>query len=91
MTIDPNVFGNPSQNMSIYSLLQMREAAQRPIRVGVVVPGRRRRAVALLQLGTPVPGIRRRIANRTPAHAERAFREAAIRTASAGRRAGSIR
>ena len=36
------------------------------------------RAIAL-QLGTPVPGIRLAgIANRTPAHAERAFREAGI-------------
>ena len=26
--MDPNVFGNPSQNMSIYSLLQMRETAR---------------------------------------------------------------
>jgi len=79
MTMDPNVFGNPSQNLSIYSLLQMREAARRPIRVGVVGAGATGRAIAL-QLGTPVPGIRlAAIANRTPAHAERAFREAAIR------------
>jgi predicted homoserine dehydrogenase-like protein len=79
MTMDPNVFGSPLHNMSIYSLLQMRESARRPIRVGVVGAGATGRAIAL-QLGTPVPGIRlAAIANRTPAHAERAFREAAIR------------
>jgi len=77
--MDPNLFGNSSQNLSIYNLLQMREAAHRPIRVGVVGAGATGRAIAL-QLGTPVPGIRLAgIANRTPAHAERAFREAAIR------------
>ncbi len=77
--MDPNAFGSPLHNMSIYNLLQMREAAQRPIRVGVVGAGATGRAIAL-QLGTPVPGIRLAgIANRTAAHAERSFREAAIR------------
>jgi len=86
--MDPNVFGNPSQNMSIYSLLQMRETAQRPIRVGVVGAGATGRAIAL-QLGTPVPGIRLAgIANRTPAHAERSFREAAIRDWQSAETAG---
>ena len=65
--------------MSIYNLLQARESAQRPIRVGVVGAGATGRAIAL-QLGTPVAGMRLAgIANRTPAHAERSFREAGIR------------
>src|SRR5882672_6649366 len=65
-------------NTSIYSSLQAREAEGRPIRVGVVGAGATGRAIAL-QLGTPVAGIRLAgIANRTPAHAERAFREAGI-------------
>ena len=68
-----------TRNMSIYSLLQLRETEQRPIRVGVVGAGATGRAIAL-QLGTPVPGMRLAgIANRTPAHAERAFQEAGIR------------
>ncbi|MEO8523730.1 MAG: NAD(P)-dependent oxidoreductase [Caldimonas sp.] len=76
--MNPNALGNAMQNMSVYNLLQMREAAQRPIRVGVVGAGATGRAIAL-QLGTPVPGIRLAgISNRTPAHAERSFREAAI-------------
>jgi predicted homoserine dehydrogenase-like protein len=69
---------NPVQNMSIYNLLQTREAEQRPIRVGVVGAGVAGRAIAL-QLGTPVPGIRLAgVANRTLQHAERAFQEAGI-------------
>src|SRR5256885_3231489 len=72
-----NLIG-PAPSMSIYHLLQGREAQQRPIRVGVVGAGGTGRAIAL-QLGTPVPGMRlAAIANRTPAHAERALREAAI-------------
>jgi len=68
----------PVRNMAIYSLLQIREAERRPIRVGVVGAGATGRAIAL-QLGTPVPGIRLAgISNRTPQHAERAFREAGI-------------
>ncbi|MGB8030164.1 MAG: SAF domain-containing protein [Terracidiphilus sp.] len=56
--------------------LQKREAAGLPIRVGMVGAGACGRSIAL-QLGTPVPGIRLvGIANRTLAHAERAFREA---------------
>src|SRR5260221_3755817 len=66
-------------NTSVYSALQRREAEGRPIRVGVVGAGATGRAIAL-QLGTPVPGIRLAgMANRTPKHAERAFREGGIR------------
>lgn len=66
----------PSRNLSVHSVLQQREAEQRPIRVGVIGAGATGRAIAL-QLGTPVPGIRLAgIANRTAQHAERAFREA---------------
>jgi predicted homoserine dehydrogenase-like protein len=76
--MDSNTFGSPPQNLSIYNLLQLREASQRPIRVGVVGAGATGRAIAL-QLGTPVPGIRLAgMANRTPEHAERAFREAGV-------------
>src|SRR4026207_2402470 len=46
-----------------------------PIRGGMVGAGATGRAIAL-QLGTPAPGIRLvAIANRTPEHGERAFRE----------------
>ena len=62
----------------IDTALQELETKGRPIRVGMVGAGATARAIAL-QLGTPVPGIRlAAIANRTPAHAERAFREAGI-------------
>ncbi len=58
--------------------LQEREAKGQPIRVGMVGAGATGRAIAL-QLATPPPGIRlMAIANRTAAHAERAFREAGI-------------
>lgn len=61
--------------MSVDAELQRREAAGNPIRVGIVGAGATGRAITL-QLGTPVPGIRLvAIANRTPEHAERAFRE----------------
>jgi predicted homoserine dehydrogenase-like protein len=64
--------------MSVYSELQAREAENRPIRVGVIGAGATGRAIAL-QLGTPVPGMRIvGMSNRTPQHAERAFREAGI-------------
>ena len=64
--------------MNIDTALREREAAGNPIRVGMVGAGATGRAIAL-QLGTPVPGIRLvAIANRTPEHAERAFREAGI-------------
>jgi predicted homoserine dehydrogenase-like protein len=64
--------------MSLDPLLREREHAGRPVRVAMVGAGATGRAIAL-QLGTPVPGIRLAgIANRTPAHAERAFREAGI-------------
>ena len=66
------------RNTAVYSLLQMREAEGRPIRVGVIGAGATSRAIAL-QLGTPVAGIRLvGISNRTPSHAERAFKEADI-------------
>jgi len=68
----------PDQNISVYSSLQRREAEGNPIRVGIVGAGATGRAI-VLQLGTPVPGIRLvGISNRTPAHAERSFREAGI-------------
>ncbi len=58
--------------------LRAREARNQPIKVGIVGAGATGRAIAL-QLGTPVPGIRLAgIANRTVAHAERAFREAGV-------------
>lgn len=80
--------------MIVDTSLQQREAAGHPIRVGIVGAGAAGRAIAL-QLGTPVPGIRLAgIANRTPAHAERAFREAGVkecrRTESARDAAESI-
>lgn len=64
--------------MFLDTALQSLEAAGRPIRVGIIGAGATSRAIAL-QLATPVPGMRLvAIANRTPAHAERAFREAGI-------------
>jgi predicted homoserine dehydrogenase-like protein len=64
--------------MSLDAPLQERESKGRPIRVGMVGAGATGRAIAL-QLGTPVAGMRLvAIANRTPAHGERAFREAGI-------------
>ncbi len=65
-------------NMSVDTALQNLEATNRPIRVGMVGAGATGRAIAL-QLGTPVPGMRLvAIANRTPSHVERAFREAGV-------------
>src|SRR5262245_46412389 len=64
--------------MSLDTALLERERSGRPIRVGMIGAGATGRAIAL-QLGTPVPGIRlMAIANRTPAHAERAYREGGI-------------
>ena len=64
--------------MVIDKVLQAREVANNPIRVGMVGAGATGRAIAL-QLGTPVPGIRlQAIANRSPKNGERAFREAGI-------------
>src|SRR5512141_767126 len=64
--------------MSVDILLREREAAGRPIRVAIVGAGATGRAIAL-QLGTPVPGIRLvGIANRTPEHGVRSFKEAGI-------------
>jgi predicted homoserine dehydrogenase-like protein len=64
--------------MIVDSALREREMLGRPIRVGMIGAGATGRAIAL-QLGTPVAGLRLvAIANRTPAHAERAYREAGI-------------
>jgi predicted homoserine dehydrogenase-like protein len=64
--------------MNVDTALREREDSGRPIRVGMVGAGATGRAITL-QLGTPVPGIRlMAIANRTPEHGERAFREAGI-------------
>src|SRR5882762_3081270 len=64
--------------MSIDVALQKLESAGTPIRVGMVGAGATGRAIAL-QLGTPVPGVRLvAIANRTPEHGQRAFREAGV-------------
>jgi predicted homoserine dehydrogenase-like protein len=77
--MNPKTIDASARNTSVYNMLQRREAERRPIRVGVVGAGATGRAIAL-QLGTPVPGIRLAgMANRTPKHAERAFREAGIR------------
>jgi predicted homoserine dehydrogenase-like protein len=78
----------PSQSVTaVDTALQHREAAARPIRVGLVGAGSTGRAIAL-QLGTPVQGIRLvAIANRTLEHGERAFREAGV---SEWKRAGSV-
>ena len=74
--------------MNVDTALREREAAGKPVRVGMVGAGATGRAIAL-QLGTPAPGIRLvAIANRTPAHAERVFREAGVTEWS---RAGSAR
>src|ERR1700675_2825928 len=65
--------------MIVDTALQERELAGRPVRVGMVGAGATGRAIAL-QLGTPAPGIRLvALANRTPAHGERALREAGIK------------
>lgn len=65
--------------MAVDTILREREAAGRPIRVGMVGAGATGRAIAL-QLGTPAPGIRLvAIANRTAKHGERAFDDADIR------------
>src|SRR5262249_60403542 len=61
--------------MNVDTALVQRESDDKPIRVGMVGAGATGRAIAL-QLGTPVPGMRLvAIANRTPEHGERAFRE----------------
>ena len=64
--------------MNVDTALREREATGQPIRVGMVGAGATGRAIAL-QLGTPAPGIRLvALANRTPVHGERAFKEAGI-------------
>ena len=76
--------------MTLDTVLQRREAEGLPIRVAMVGAGATGRAIAL-QLGTPVPGIRLAgIANRTPAHAERAFREAGFTAWSAGEKPADV-
>jgi predicted homoserine dehydrogenase-like protein len=66
--------------MNVDTALRKREELGQPIRVGMIGAGATGRAIAL-QLGTPVPGMRLvGIANRTPPHAERALREAAMAT-----------
>jgi predicted homoserine dehydrogenase-like protein len=65
--------------MNVDTALLQRETDGKPIRVGMVGAGATGRAIAL-QLGTPVAGMRLvGIANRTPEHGERAFREGAFR------------
>src|SRR5215469_16007327 len=65
--------------MVVDTALREREDSGNPIRVGMVGAGAGGRAIAL-QLGTPVSGIRLvGISNRTPEHAERAFREAGVK------------
>jgi len=55
------------------------EKSGKPIRVGIIGAGAAGRALAL-QLATPPAGIRlAAIVNRTPEHAERAFREAGVK------------
>ena len=77
--------------MIVDTVLQEREAAGHPIRVGMIGAGATGRAIAL-QLGTPAPGIRLvAIANRTPVHAERAFREAGITAWCLARSAGEAK
>src|ERR1700747_1568832 len=70
--------GHPSQRhtpMNVDTALLQRASDGNPIRVGMVGAGATGRAIAL-QLGTPVPGMRLvAIANRTPEHGERAFRQ----------------
>jgi predicted homoserine dehydrogenase-like protein len=64
--------------MIVDTALRELETKGKPIRVGMIGAGATGRAIAL-QLVTPAPGIRLvAIANRTPEHAERAFREAGI-------------
>jgi predicted homoserine dehydrogenase-like protein len=76
--------------MAVDVALRRREAQGRPIRVGVIGAGATGRAIAL-QLGTPVPGMRlAAIANRTPAHAERALREAGITGWTGAGEAGAV-
>src|SRR5258705_8414334 len=74
--------------MNVDTAVLQRETGGNPIRIGMVGAGVTGRAIAL-QLGTPAPGIRLvAIANRTPEHGERAFREAGMMTWST---AGSAR
>ncbi|MFY9560019.1 MAG: Gfo/Idh/MocA family oxidoreductase [Terriglobales bacterium] len=64
--------------MNVDTALQEREKSGKPIRVGIIGAGAAGRSIAL-QLATPVPGVRLvAIANRTPEHGERAFREAGV-------------
>jgi predicted homoserine dehydrogenase-like protein len=74
----------------IDTLLGEREKSGRPIRIGLVGAGVMGRMVAL-QLLTPPPGMRLVcIANRTPAHAKRAFEEGGIDKAMPATSAGEL-
>jgi predicted homoserine dehydrogenase-like protein len=76
--------------MTVDTALRQREAEGRPIRVALIGAGATGRAIAL-QLGTPVRGIRLAgLSNRTPAHAERALREAGITTWTASDSANDV-
>ena len=76
--------------MNVDTALRQREREGRPIRVAMIGAGATGRAIAL-QLGTPAPGIRLAgIANRTPGHGERAFREAGIAEWSTAGDAGRV-
>jgi predicted homoserine dehydrogenase-like protein len=72
----------------IDTALLEREKSGQPINIAVIGAGAAGRAIAL-QMATPPPGIRlAAIVNRTPEHAERAFREAGV---TAWRRVESTR
>jgi predicted homoserine dehydrogenase-like protein len=76
--------------MPVDTELLRRESAGNPIRVALIGAGATGRAIAL-QLGSPVPGIRLSgIANRTAAHAERAFRDAGIARWTTARSAAAV-
>src|SRR3984893_13649066 len=73
--------------MGLDTSLREGESAGGPIRVGMVGAGATGRAITL-QLGTPVPGMRLvAIANRTPEHGARAFREGGFQEWRRGRSA----
>ncbi|HEV2729259.1 MAG TPA: NAD(P)-dependent oxidoreductase [Terriglobales bacterium] len=67
-----------SKNAAVDTALRELESRGHPIRVGLVGAGASGRAIAL-QVGMSIPGIRLvAIANRTMAHAMRAFREGGV-------------
>jgi predicted homoserine dehydrogenase-like protein len=64
--------------MNVATAREEREAAGRPIGVGMVGAGATGRAIAM-QLGTPVPGMRFvALSDRTLSDGERAYREAGV-------------